>query len=167
MRNKRQIRSTFILVCILVLLLLMGCSKAAKQGLLPETIGQFELAGSMKGEQAKQSVSALHRGIKMDVEEAEIGEYFSGNNKAKLWISRSRSEAEAKLLFGRMTAEISKGTSPFGMPQETTIKGIKLEELEGMGQKHYYYQVNDEVVWLSVDASLGKETIDDLIEKVN
>jgi len=156
----------FLLIVLLVFTTL-ACSKAAKQGLLPETIGQFELAGSMKGEQAKQSVSALHRGIRMDVEEAEIGEYFSGNSKAKLWISKSKNDSEAEILFGKMTAEISKGTSPFGMPKETTLKGIKMIELEGMGQKHYYYQTKDEVVWLSVDTSLGKETIADLIEKVN
>lgn len=150
----------------LIFALLIGCSHNTQQGLLPETIGQFELSATTKGEQAKQSVIALHRGAKIDLKEAEIGDYYAGNSQAKLWVGRTKNVAQAKILFNRMTKKISKGTSPFGIPKQKTLKGIKMMEMEAMGQKHYYYVSKDKVVWLSADSSLATEAIADVIEEV-
>lgn len=157
---------SLLVLSVFIVFLLLGCSHNAQHGLLPKSIGQFELASSIKGEEAKQSVIALHRGAKMELKEAEIGDYYAGNSQAKLWVGKAKNTSQAKILFKRMTAKISKGTSPFGMPKMKTQKGVKLMEMEAMGQKHYYYVSGDKVVWLSADTALANEAIADVIEEV-
>lgn len=162
--SKMRKISTLIII-VLILSLLLGCGNAQK-GLLPESIGQFELSSTTEGEQAKQAVISLHKGADIALKDAAIGDYFSGNSQAKLWVGQTESSTQAMILFGRMTKKISNGKSPFGEVSQKTLKNIKVMEMEAMGQKHYYYIAKDKVVWLSADSSLANEAIADLIEKV-
>lgn len=36
--------------------------------------------------------------------------------------------------------------------------------LEGMGQKHYYFQAENLVIWLAVDPAFGDEALQQILE---
>ncbi len=163
--NMNIVKITKLAIVLLLVLLALGCSTRSNS-LLPEAIGEFELAHTMKGKEAEKSVTSMHKGAKMTLLKTEIGDYYAGNYKAKLWVGKAKNETSANILLKRMTKKISKGESPYGEPENITIKSKKVVEMESMGQTHYYYTAKDKVVWLSVDIDLASETISKLVSIV-
>ena len=63
-----------------------------------------------------------------------------------------------------MRERIAEGNSPFTPLSQTTDKNRTVYVLEGMGQKHFYFQSKNLVVWVAVEPALAEAVIQQILE---
>jgi hypothetical protein len=63
----------------------------------------------------------------------------------------------------RMTVRIEAGNSPFTNMKEAVRAGIAVVELDGMGQKHYYFRVGPDLYWLAIEPARALVGLDELL----
>jgi len=133
---------------------------------VPPALGGIPLTALQSGEEAIASVEELHgESLGSDLIAAWVAQYGNGR-EASLWVSRSADQAGARALFARMTDKISQDTTPFtGL---TPMAGSALEgyQLDGMGQKHFYFVAGTDLYWLSVDPQRAQPALADLTKTV-
>ena len=133
---------------------------------VPPLLGGLQLTALQSGEDALAAVEQLHgKALGAGLDAAWVAQYGNAG-EAMLWVSRSMDQADAHALFARMTGKIRQGNSPFtGL---TPMAGAVLEgyELDGMGQKHFYFVAGTDLYWLAVDPDLARSALTDLTENV-
>lgn len=137
--------------------------------ILPPTLAGWELGALVSGDPAIVSVERLHgKDLGAGIVEAWVGEYGrapGGPAHATVWVSRSPDSAAARELYVRMTERIGEGNSPFtGMRpiEDIDVEGYRLD---GMGQAHYYFLVDEDLYWLAVDADVALTALDELLAR--
>ena len=65
----------------------------------------------------------------------------------------------AKQILVQMRDKIAEGNSPFTPIAERNINGRMVYELDGLGQKHYYYQSGDLIVWLAANEEEAEQAL--------
>jgi hypothetical protein len=63
-----------------------------------------------------------------------------------------------------MKDKIAEGNSPFTPAGERPDGGRVIYELEGMGQKHFYFQSGDLLIWLAADQEIAEQAISQVLE---
>ncbi len=63
-----------------------------------------------------------------------------------------------------MREKIAQGNSPFTSINEIYDRNRKVYTLEGMGQKHYYFQSENLVIWLAVDPAFADDALQQILE---
>jgi hypothetical protein len=133
---------------------------------LPQSIGSFQLEQKKSGEEARQEIYRLH-GKQLEFRNGYIGDYKEGDKKAKLWISEYDSVAEATREIEKMAQGVkAREGKEFWHYREISIEGKNVYFVVGMGQAHYFFQKKNMAFWLAVDPSKAKETVRDLMEKI-
>ena len=128
---------------------------------MPESIAGLQMTNITTGDQAVAEFENLH-GRQFPVTSGSIGIY--GNNEITLWAAGVSSEAIAIGMTNAMQEKIEKGNSPF-TPLEQFDQGNRtIYVLEGMGQKHYYFQSKNLVIWLAVSPALADQAIQQTLE---
>ena len=135
-------------------------SKAASAP-LPESIAGLELVQSTSGAEAIAEFANLH-GKEFPVDTGAIGVY--GDNQITLWVAAAASEAIAVEMTNAMEGKIAEGNSPFTPLNEIKDRNRKVYALEGMGQKHYYFQSQNMVIWLAADPAIANEALQQILE---
>ena len=135
-------------------------SKAAT-GPLPESIAGLQLVKSTSGAEAIAEFTDLH-GKEFPVNTGAIGVY--GNNQITLWVAGAPSEAIAVEMTNAMDAKIAEGNSPFTLLNKIRDRNRKIYALDGMGQKHYYFQSQNMVIWLAADPAISNEALQQILE---
>ncbi|MEE9151654.1 MAG: hypothetical protein V3U20_07465, partial [Thermoplasmata archaeon] len=118
------------------------------------------------GERAKSEIRNMHLG-EWDFLKGYVG-YFEGNSSesATFWIAIFHNQSQAINTTEWMTNEISKGDTPFSVPEEIEVTKSGVENayyVEGMGQDHYYWQKDDIVVWMAL-TNINLEKQDQLLD---
>jgi hypothetical protein len=62
-----------------------------------------------------------------------------------------------------MTEKIAESDTPYTPTGEERTGGVDVYELEGHGQKHFYYQVGKLLIWLAADEWLADQALMDSI----
>ncbi|MFC1879437.1 hypothetical protein ACFLZW_05945 [Chloroflexota bacterium] len=140
-----------LLAVVVVLALDLGGTFAQKTGeiLMPEQIASFPLTRKTTGTQAISELAQMH-GRDFPFVSGAIGLYGAGE-QATLWISGLALTAEAEQMVIDMRDRIAAGNSPF-QPLDSWQDGERtVYELEGLSQRHYYFQSDRLVVWLAVE----------------
>jgi hypothetical protein len=128
---------------------------------LPDQIAGRRMTNYTTGAQAVVEFENLH-GKQFPVTSGAIGIY--GDREITLWAASAPSEAIALEMTNAMQEKIAKGTSPF-TPLEQFNQGDRtIYILEGMGQKHYYFQSKNLVIWLAVSPTLADQAIQQTLE---
>jgi hypothetical protein len=128
---------------------------------LPDSIAGLKITNITTGDQAVADFENLH-GKQFPVTSGSIGVY--GNNEITLWAAGASSEAVALVMTNAMKEKIAKGNSPF-TPLEQFDQGNRtIHVLEGMGQKHYYFQSKNLVIWLAVNPALADQALQQTLE---
>jgi hypothetical protein len=70
----------------------------------------------------------------------------------------------AAQMVDAMHDKIAQGRSPFTPTSQISDNGRTIYALEGMGQKHYYFQSRNLVIWLAVEADIADTAIQQLQE---
>lgn len=128
---------------------------------LPNRIAGLSLTESKSGDQAISEFTDLH-GKSFPVTSGAVGTY--GNRDITLWVASTASDSVALELTNAMQDRIAEGTSPFTPVDEINHRNRKVYALEGMGQKHYYFQSKNLVIWLAAEPGLADEALLQILE---
>jgi hypothetical protein len=130
---------------------------------LPEVVAGLSLTEAVQGDQAIAEFSRLH-GSDFPLTSGAVGMY-GGNHSATLWVAG----APFKLMTGRMLAAMrdkiasTKGRSPFSPVGERQEGSRTIYELDGMGQKHFYFQSGKLIVWLAVNPERAEDVLNQVL----
>ena len=136
-------------------------SSQFSEGSLPDSIAGLRLTSSTTGAQAIEEVSSMH-GKEFPIEFGEIGIY--GDREVTLWVAGAASDAVAVEMTTAMQEKIAEGNSPFTPTNQIQNKDRKVYILDGMGQRHYYFQSNNLVIWLAANPSVADAAIQQILE---
>ena len=128
---------------------------------LPNQLAGLRLTESNSGDQAISEFTDLH-GKSFPVTSGAVGIY--GNRDITLWVASTASDSLALELTNAMQDRIAEGTSPFTPVDEINNRNRKVYALEGMGQKHYYFQSQNLVIWLAANPALADEALQQTLE---
>ena len=115
----------------------------------------------MTGPQAVTDFSNLH-GDQFPLTSGAVG--FYGNNRATIWVAGAPLSLMAARLVTAMRDKIAEGNSPFTTSGEYQDNKRTIYALEGMGQKHFYFQSHNLVIWLAADADIADAALQQLKE---
>ena len=128
---------------------------------LPNQIAGLRLTEAQQGADAVAAISNLH-GQEFPVDFGAVGIY--GNREIVVWIAGAASESIAREMTDAMEQKIAEGNSPFTPKEEIRAGNHKVYALEGMGQRHYYFQSQNLVVWLAVSPALADKALQQILE---
>ncbi len=116
---------------------------------LPLELVDIPLRSAVYGEEAIADVTRLH-GQQFSLTSGGVGSYGERGEIA-LWVTGSITNFFAKKLINDMEESITQSDSPFVPIGKSELDGRTIYQLEGMGQKHFYFQAGNLVVWLAAD----------------
>jgi len=129
---------------------------------LPESIAGLGMALKSEGWRAVDEFQRLHH-QEFPLVGGAVGHYGL-NQEAKLWVAETLFEFMAEGMTTDMRDKIASVDSPFTPSGEFRDGDRTVYELEGMGQKHYYFQSGKLIIWLAVDAYIAEQAIQDTLE---
>jgi len=130
-------------------------------GGLPTQIAGLDLTSSVSGESAIAEFTSMH-GKDFPVTSGSIGYY--GDGRITLWFAGTGKQSIAAEMVSSMRAGIAEGNSPFTPVKEIQDNNRIVYVLDGMGQKHYYFQSENSVIWLASDQSIADQAIQQVLE---
>ena len=133
----------------------------SKTGNLPTQVAGFNLTYAKSGDAAISEFTSMH-GREFPVTTGEIGYY--GDRAITLWVAGTSTESIAAEMVNNMQVRIAEGNSPFTPVNEFQNGHRTVYVLDGMGQKHYYFQSKDLVIWLAAPPSIAEKAIQQLLE---
>jgi hypothetical protein len=120
---------------------------------VPNQIGSYSLGSKATGIAAIQEFTRLH-GKPFSVLAGAKANYGSGN-QVTLWVASTASIADTSQLLEAMRDKIADDKSPFTPAGSSQDKGRTVFALDGMGQKHFYFQSGKYLVWMAANADLA------------
>lgn len=125
---------------------------------LPDRLAGLSLVQHTRGVQAVDEINHLH-GKDFPLTSAAVGVYGT-ENKATIWVSGAPAGFIAAKILTAMRDRIAEGRSPFTSTGERKYGRRIIYELEGLGQKHFYFQSKNLVVWLATDDSITEQALE-------
>ncbi|MBI2865303.1 MAG: hypothetical protein HYX94_12160 [Chloroflexi bacterium] len=113
-------------------------------------IGDLGLIEVQMGREAIAQINQMH-GHNVGLRAGYIASYGGGGHNTSVWVARMDNPADAKSLIDQMTDMIRPNKPYFTDLRQVEKEGKTVFSVNSGGQKHYYYQVSNSVVWLSVD----------------
>jgi hypothetical protein len=129
---------------------------------LPETLVGYRLRAALYGAQAVADVARLH-GQDFPLTSAGVGMYGE-RGQLTLWAAGSMADFFAAQLMEAMQESIAASDTPFVPLGRSQRGGRTVYELEGMGQRHYYFQAGNLIVWLAVEPALAEQALGEVLE---
>lgn len=128
---------------------------------LPDQIAGLSLSTKMTGTQATEEFDMLHKNH-FPLTSGAVGVY--GDQMAALWVGGTPFNFMAADMVNAMRDKISAGGSPFTPVEEFKSGGRTVYALEGMGQKHFYFQSKNLIIWLAVEPPIADEALKQTLE---
>lgn len=128
---------------------------------LPKSIAGSEIVLKSEGWRAVDELQRLHQ-QDFPLSGGAVGSYGM-NQESKLWVSESPFQFMAKRMTRAMLNKIASVNSPFTPTGEFQDGKRTVYELDGMNQKHYYFQSGKLVIWLATDADTAEQSIQDAL----
>ncbi len=170
--EKRIIRHPFAgLVTILGVALLTGSlifsylnrsGANPKETNLPKSIAGLSLNTATYGPEAVTEITRMH-GKEFPIVSGAMGMY-GDTNQISLWVAGFSDRSTAIQIVSAMEEKIATGNSPFTPTVQQQVRDRTVYHLDGMGQKHIYFQSSNLVVWLAADPSLSDQAIQQIEE---
>ena len=129
--------------------------------ILPGRLAGLPITSQMTGPQAVADFSNLH-GEQFPLTSGAVGIY--GNNQVTLWVAGAPLNLMAARLVNAMRDKIAEGNSPFTPIGESLDSNRTIYALEGMGQKHFYFQSHNLVIWVAANADIADAALQQLKE---
>jgi hypothetical protein len=164
-------RSGALLLIALGLALLAGSGWLAVNRLVigqgnmtvPTSLAGLPLSRQTTGQAALTEIEQLHRKA-FPMVNGVVAHY--GEGRTTLWISSTWLPFMAARQVEVMTKRIAEGRSPFTPSGIDEVEGVNIYALTGMGQTHYYVQLDRRVIWLAVSPQLAEPSLAELIRKL-
>jgi hypothetical protein len=121
--------------------------------LIPDQVGGLPLVSEATGSAALREFTQLH-GKSLSILSGSKASYGLGD-QVTLWVAGTASITDSRQMLESMRDKIAEGNSPF-QPAGTSQDGNRMVYLlDGMGQKHYYFQSGKYLVWLSSNPQMA------------
>jgi hypothetical protein len=145
------------------LITFISCSTDNNSKYLPQKLGDLNLAKVVQNEKATVIINKMH-GKRLDDCENFIAIYGSNDSKNILYISVYESAEKAKKNLMSMAMKMA-NRSPVFSPLKHGKMGENVHfETDGMGLKHYFYRVDNVLIWWQVEPDIAVATYNDLLK---
>ncbi len=124
---------------------------------IPTQVAGFSLASEETGSAALHEFAQLH-GKSFPVTSGAKGVYGAGN-QAIIWAAGTASTADTRKLLEEMRDKIAQGNFPFQPSGVRTVADREVYALDGMGQKHFYFQSGKYLVWLAANPEIADQAL--------
>jgi len=128
---------------------------------VPETLAGMPLSQKTVGIEAVAEVTRLH-GKEFPLTSGAMATY--GEGAATLWVSGTTASPLAAEMVRAMTDKIAQGRSPFTATGTRRLNGRNVYELDGLGQRHFYFQSGNFILWLAVDDSTAENALGEVLQ---
>lgn len=129
---------------------------------LPSQLGGFSLSSEATGSAALQEFAQLH-GKSLQVHSGSRASYGLGN-QVTLWIAGAVSSNDASHLLESMRDKIAAGNSPFHPTDSRQVGERMIYALDGMGQKHFYFQSGKYLIWLAAKPGIADQALQEVLD---
>jgi len=159
---KKMNKNIFALILIGILIFI-SCSKENNYNYLPQQLGELSLGKVIQSKKATVIINKMH-GKRLDDCINFIAIYGDNHSKNILYVSLYENAKKAETNLKNMALKMANGSSVFS-PLLHSKMGDKVHfETEGMGLKHYFYRVDNVVIWWQVEPDKAKTTLSDLFK---
>lgn len=132
---------------------------------IPARVAGFSLSSEATGKAALQEFAQLH-GKTFPVISGAKAVYGTGN-QVILWTAGTAANSDARKLLEEMRDKIAEGAaagrSPFEPIGVLKTAGREVYALEGMGQKHFYFQSGKYLVWLAANEDTADQALQEAL----
>lgn len=129
-----------------------------KEG-IPAKAGSLAMTKTMTGTEALAEFAQLH-GKGFDL----LGGYMAhyGKDEALLWVGQAKDDKAATDMVAQMAQKIGPDNAMFQDLNTLDISGRTLFSAVGQGQQHFFYAVNDKIVWLAANPQQAADALHSL-----
>lgn len=128
---------------------------------LPKSLAKLPLNTVTYGPDAVNEITRLH-GKKFAIITGAMGMY-GNDNQATLWVADFATVSTADQAIDAMREKIASTDSPFTPTDQKQVDGRTLYQLDGMGQKHIYFQSDSKVIWLAVNSVIAEQSFQQIL----
>lgn len=167
--SRRPLASLLIIIGLVILTgslivgYLLRSRNESSANNLPRRIAGFTLNTATYGTDAVAEIARMH-GKQFPTTYGAMGMYGT-ENQLTLWIEGFQDKSTATQIIETMANKIALGNSPFTPTGQNQIGNREVYKLDGMGQKHFYFQSGDLVIWLAADPSAANQAIQQMLEE--
>jgi hypothetical protein len=131
---------------------------------LPEMVADLPLTQSLAAEKAIDEFTRLH-GNDFPLVSGAVGMY-GPDHSITLWVAGASTISMAGRMVNAMRGKITSasGKSPFSPVGERQEDTRSVYELEGIGQKHFYFQSGKMIVWLAANPERAEEALTEVLK---
>jgi hypothetical protein len=126
----------------------------------PELVG-IPLSQSAVGKAAAIEINNLHH-LEFPMTSASVGVY--GPGQAILWVAGTPVNLLAERMLVEMREKIAEGNSPFSPTGARQDGKRPIYELDGLGQKHFYFRSGSLLIWVAADAEQAEQALAQTLE---
>ncbi|MGE5122935.1 MAG: hypothetical protein ACM3H7_00335 [Acidobacteriaceae bacterium] len=130
---------------------------------LPRKIAGLTLNSETYGFDAIAEIARMH-GKEFPTTYGAMGTYGDAN-QISIWIEGFEDQATASQIISSMAEKIALGNSPFSPTGYIQVEDRAVYMLDGMGQKHAYFQSGKLVLWLAAEPSVADQAIHQILEE--
>ncbi len=145
------------------LLILLSCNTGNNSKYLPQQLGGLSLAKVIQNKKAAVIINKMH-GKKLDDSENFITIYGSNHSKNILYVSVYENAEKAERNIKNMAMKMANRSSVFSPLTHSKIRDSIHFETEGMGLKHYFYRIDNILIWWQVEPDKAVATYNDLLK---
>ncbi len=131
-----------------------------KEG-IPAKLGSLTLTKTTEGAGALSELTQMH-GASLDLVGGYRADYAGEGSRATLWVGQAKDSAAAQAMADTMAQKIGSGNPVFSDLQTLNIGERKLYTATGQDQQHFFYAVNDKIVWLAADPDQAPDMLHSL-----
>ena len=125
--------------------------------LLPKELVGLPLGEEITGPSAFAELSWMH-GQDFQLNQAAVGKY-GNEDQVIIYVAGTDTKSMAGRLITAMRDRIAAVGSPFEPIAEQEIDQRMVYELDGMGQRHFYFRSDQLIIWLAVDVRLAEDAL--------
>jgi len=145
------------------LLIFISCSTDNDSNYLPQKLGDLSLNKVIQKKKAAVIINKMH-GKKLEDCKNYIGIYGEDHSKNILYVSVYENAEKAETNIKSMAMKMADASSVFS-PLKHSKMGDDLHfETDGMGFKHYFYRIDNILIWWQVEPDKAEATYDDLLK---
>lgn len=145
------------------LIIFISCNTGNNSKYLPQKLGELNLTKVIQNKKANVIINKMH-GKKLDDCKNFIAIYGDDHSKNILYVSVYENAEKAETNLKNMAMKMANGSSVFS-PLAHSKMGDKVHfETEGMGFKHYFYRVDNILIWWQAEPDKAETTFSDLLK---
>ena len=130
---------------------------------IPDRLVGLPLSKQATDQAALNEIERLH-GQSFLLTGGVVARYNDG--AITVWISSTGLPFLAARQVAAMTDRIAEGNTPFTPGEPRQMAGLTIYPLTGLGQVHFYFQQDRQVVWLAAPSQLAEQSLAELIRKL-